>query len=130
MDHICAFISGTHRVLRNIRLDIAQSQVIACVQHTAISISASLYQVVFALLCCGNKHFRTIKMLCQQCLRYLRSKIPQVYDQRVASGFPDILQCLDHMDLALHDADRTLIDIPCIVLFAVRVHQCFSAVHG
>ena len=61
-------------------------------------------------------------MLCQQCLGDLRSKIAEVYDQCITPGRLHILQCLHHMYFALHDADRTFIDVILSVLFRVSVH--------
>ena len=42
MNHICALCSGSYRILRNICMDIAQLQVVACVQHTAVSIATAI----------------------------------------------------------------------------------------
>ena len=103
MDHICALVCGSDRILRNISLDIAQCQIVACIQHAAVSISASLNQVILALLCCGNKHFRPVKMFCQQSLGNLRSEVSKIYNQRITAGCLDVLKCLHHMDLTLYD---------------------------
>ena len=42
MNHICALCSGSYRILRNICMDVAQFQVVACVQHTAVSVATTI----------------------------------------------------------------------------------------
>ena len=68
MNPVRAFRRGPHRVLRDVGLHIAQLQVIACIQHTAICVAAPAHQVVLALLGSRYVHGRAVKMLCQQCL--------------------------------------------------------------
>ena len=85
MNPVCAFCCGTHGILRDVSLHIAQLQVIACVQHTAVSIAASAHQVVLALLGRRYVHGRTVEMLCQQSLGNLRSEVSKIYTQRVTA---------------------------------------------
>ena len=61
-------------------------------------------------------------MLRQQCLCNLRSEIAEVYDKCLTPGSLHILQRLNHMYLALHDTDRTFIDVILSVLFRISVN--------
>ena len=69
-------------------------------------------------------------MLGEQRLGDFRAEVAEVNDKRVAAGVLDILERLNHVDLALDDADRTFIDFRGAVLFRVGLHQRLSAVDG
>src|SRR5699024_2944403 len=129
VDHICALFSSAHRILRYVRFHITQLQIITCIEHTAICVATPLYKVVLSLFCCCHKHFRSIKMFRKQCFRYLRAKVSKIYNKCIAPCFLDILKCLHHMDLTLHDTDRTLIDCSFTVFLLIRIDQCFSPVY-
>ena len=129
VDHVRALLSSPHRIFRNIGPDIAQLQIIAGVEHTAVCVSSAAYQIVLALFCGSREHNRSVKMFGQQGLGDLRSEVSKVYAQRVASCFLDIFQRLHHMNLALNNADRALIDILCRIFFAISFYKSFSAVY-
>ncbi len=128
MNHVSALGSGSHRILGDISADLAQAQVVAGIQHAAVRVSSAVGQIVLALLGSRAEHLRAVKMLREQCLRDLRAKVSKIDHKGVASRFPDVLKSLDHMDLALDDADRTFIDIIRAVLRGVRVDQSLPAV--
>ena len=130
MDHIRTVLCITYRIFRNIGFYITKLQVIACIQHTAVSISTSLAEIILCFLSCCDKHLRSLKMLCKKGLRNLRSEVSKIYTECVTACFFDILQSLDHMDLTLYDTDRTFVDILCIVFLCVSVYKSFSPVYG
>ena len=128
MDHIRALSGCSYRILRNISLYAAQSQVVAGVQHTAVSVSASVLQIILGFLSCRAEHLRSFEVLCKQGLGDLRPEVSKINDQRVAACLLDVFKGLDHMDLTLDDTYRTLIDVIGVVLCLVRIDQCFSSV--
>ena len=128
MNHIGALLRSSDGVLRNICLNIAQRQIVAGIQHAAVSVSASADQASLrGLLSCSHEHFRTVKMLCKKCFRDLGTKVPKIDNKGIAAGFLNIRKCLKHMHFALDDADRAFIDIRIIVFFPVSFHQGFSS---
>ena len=130
MDHICTVLCITYRILRNICFYVTKLQVVACVQHTAVSISTSLAKIILCFLCCCDEHLRSFEMFCKKCLGNLRSEVSKIYAKCITSCFFDIFKSLDHMDLTLYDTDRTLIDIFCIVFLCVSIYKSFSSVYG
>ena len=108
---------------RNISFYVAKLQIVACVQHTAVSISTSLAKIILCFLCCCDEHLRSLEMFCKKCLRNLRSEVSKIYTECVTACFFDILQSLDHMDLTLYDTDRTFVDILCIVFLCVSFYK-------
>ena len=69
-------------------------------------------------------------MFRKKCLGNFRTKIAEVYTERVTTGFLDIFQCLYHMDLALHDTDGAFINIFRVIFCPVSFHKRFSPVYG
>ena len=66
MDHVSTVLGIPYRILRDICLDVAQRQVVAGIEHTAVCVAASLAQIIPGLLSGCHKHLRSVKMLCQQ----------------------------------------------------------------
>ena len=130
MDAVRTFGCRSHRVLGNISLHIAQFQIVACVQHTAVGIPAAAHQIILALLRSRNIHGRSFKMLCQKCLGNLGSEISKINAERIAAVGPDVFQGLHHVNLTLHDADRTFVDVLLAVFGLVGLHQSLSPVNG
>ena len=126
-DHIRTFFCCPDGIFRNICFHIAQLQIVAGIEHTAVRIPSSLDQVASSFFCSGYKHLRSVKMLCKQGLRNLRSEVSKIYHQSIAACFFDILQSLYHMDLTLHDADRTFINILFPVFCLISLHQGFPS---
>ena len=130
MNHIRAFSCVPHRIFRYVSLYVPQFQVIAGIEHSAIGISAAVQQVAARLLCRRQEHLWPVKMLCKQGLRYLRPEVAKIDRQCIAPGFPYVLQCLHHMDLALYNTDRTFIDSFLPVFLLISLHQILSSRHG
>ena len=130
MNHIGTFTGKAHRVLGNVRAHIAQLQVIAGVQHSAVCIAAALNQAVLVLFSGGHEHLGAVEVLGQQGFGNFRTEVAQIDAQRIAAGFLDILQRLHHVDFALHNTDGALINILCVIRRFVSFYQGFSAVYG
>ena len=128
MDHIRALRGRSYRVFRNICPDRTQPQVVAGVQHTAVCVSSSIGQIVLALLGGSAEHLRTLEMLRKKRLRDLRAEVSKVDHDGVAACLLHILKRLDHLGLALDDADRTFIDVIRAILCGVSLNEGFPAV--
>ena len=129
MNHIRAVLCVSNRIFRNVSFYVAKLQVIACVQHTAICVSTSLTEIILCLLCCCDKHFRSVEMLCKKCLGDLRTKVSKVYTKSVAACFFDVFKSLNHMNLALYNTDWTFINILCVIFLCVGLNKSFSSVY-
>ena len=128
MNHICTFFRAANRFFRNISFCVSQCQIVACIQHSTVSISSSLYQIFF--LRCSNNDCRSIKSLHKHCLCNLWSKISKIHTQSITSCLFKIVQCLQHMNLTLHNANWTFINIFLSVFILIRSYQIFSSVYG
>ena len=128
VDHIRALLSISDRIVRNIRVDVAKGNIVAGVQHTAVCISASVHQILLALLCRRAEHLRSVKMLCEKGLGDLRSEVAEENTQCIAACFFDILQRIHHIDFALNDGDRTLVDVVLIILLLICLDERLSSV--
>ena len=130
MDHIRTFPGSSHRIFRDICLDVTELQVVACIQHTAVCIPASLNQIISSLFCRCHEHLRSVKMFCKERLCNLRSKVSKINDQRITSGLFDVFQRLYHVDLTFHDTDRTFVNIVIPVFCFVCIYKGFSSCYG
>ena len=128
MNHVSTFLGVPNRILGNVSPNISQGQIVACIKHTAVCISAAIQQVSLALLRSCNKHLRAVKIFCQHGLRNLRPEIAQIYAKGIAARSLDILQSLLHVDLTLHDTDRTFINILRRILFRICFYKRFPSV--
>ena len=128
MDHVCALFRIAYRIIRDVALCIAKSQVVGSIQNTAVSIAAAVDQIVLGLLSCCAEHLRSIEMLRKKSLGNFRSEVSKIYAQSVAVILLDVLERVHHVDFALDDCDGTLIDVCSIVLLRVSCYQSFSAV--
>ena len=129
VNHVRALVSGADRVFRNVNLYIAQLQVVAGVQHAAICVAAAVHEVFCGFFRGRTEHNGAVKVLCKQRLGNFRTEVAKVNDKRVAACVLYVFKCLYHVDLALHDTDRALIDICCTVFICVGLYQCLSSVY-
>ena len=130
MDHVCTIFCITNRVLRNVCFYITKLQVVACIQHTTVSIPTSLAKVILCFFCCSDEHFRSIEMFCKKCLGDFRSEVSKIYTKCITSCFFDIFQSLNHMNFTLYDTDWTFVDVFCIIFFSISFYKSFSSVYG
>ena len=130
MDHVSAVFRVADRIFGDISADITELQVVACVEHAAECIAASLDQVILGLLGSCTEHLGAVKMLSQKSLGDFGTEVSEVDAECVAACSLDVCESLYHMDLALDDTDRTFINVRFVVLGFVSVYKHFSAVHG
>ena len=92
-DHLSAFFSRSHRVGGDVGAEMAHTQVVGAVQHTAVGVAASVDQVAVAF---GSRdaHRRTVEFLDQQRFRGLGAEVAEVDHQRVAAGLLHVFQRL------------------------------------
>ncbi len=127
VDHVRALLRVAHRVLRNIRLHVAELQVVARVQHAAVGVAAVARKDGDVLLRRRAEHLRSVEVLRKQRLGDLRPEVAEVDAERVAVMSLDVGQRVDHVDLALDDGDRTLVDILRVILFRIGLHERLSS---
>ena len=129
MNHICTFLSSSNRILWDISLNIAEFKVVACIEHTTVSITTvvdktSVKSVFFRG---SNEHLRSVKVLGKKCLRNFRTEVSKVNNKSVASGFLDILKSLYHMYFAFYDTYRTFVNILSIIFVCVSLYKILSS---
>ena len=105
-------------------MQVAQFQVVACVQHSAVSVSTSAYQVVAGFLSGSYDHARSVEVFYQQSFCGLRSEVSKVNNQSVASCFVYFSQSFHHIFFALYYG-RTFVDFS-----VVCSYDSFSSVLG
>ena len=100
--HLLGNLLGvSHRVLGDITLQATQAQVIGTVEHAAVGVSPAVDQVSVPFGG-GHKHAGTVKILGDQGLRGLRTKVAQEYGQGVAARSLHFFHCLEHVLLIFH----------------------------
>ena len=128
MDEFSAVSSVAHGLLGDVSAGLAQGEGVAGVQHTAVGIATTVDQVVLGLLSSGAEHGGAVEVLGQHGLGDLGTEVAQIDHEGVAASLVDILQGLLHVDLALHDADRTLVDVGSTELLCVSLHEGLATV--
>ncbi len=113
-DHLCDLGAGAHRILRDKGFQMAHTQVVRAVQHTAVGVSTAVDQVAVAL---GGSHIHTgaVKVSGNQCFRRLRAEIAQENHQGVAAGLFHIRNCRKHILFIFHRG-LALIDVKPLLL--------------
>ena len=110
MNHLSALSSVANGLLRDVSASLAQRQSLASVQHTAVSVTTTVDQVILSLLSSSAEHGGTLEPVGDHGLRNLGTEVAQVNAERITSGLLDILKSLLSVNLTLNDTDRTLID--------------------
>ena len=123
-DHGCYVFCIANRVLRNVCVQVAQFQVVACVQNAAVCIAASAYKVVAGLFCCCYYHARSVEVFYKQGFLGLRSEVSKVYNKCITLCFFQVFECVHHVDFILDD-DWTFVDFSVVCFY-----DCFSSVLG
>ena len=120
-DHLSYFFRCSYRIFRDVCFQVTKLQVIACIQHTAVGVSTSLYQIISVFFCCCNYHTRPVKIFYQQSLCSLRTEVSKIDNQGITSCFLYLFQRFLHIQLALYYS-WTFVQFP----FISRCH-CFSS---
>ena len=103
-DHISDFLSGADRILRNMSADLAHTEVVRAVEHTAVSVATSINQVFAGFLSGSSVHDRAVKTLCNQGFRGFRAEVAEEYAQSITSGFLNLIDCLQHIQFILNSS--------------------------
>ncbi len=108
-NHLRNVISGSYRILRNIALEVAHSEVVGAVQHTAVSIAAAVDHVAVTLGS-SHEHYGAVEVLSDQSLGSLGTEVAEENYKCVALSLLNILNRLEHIKLVLHSYG-TLIEV-------------------
>ena len=100
--HFCNIFGCSDRVGRDIRFQVAHTEIVRAVQHTAVSVAASADKVVARLLGCRRVHHRSVKILCNKRFGSLGTKVPQEHNQRVAARCFRLIDSLEHIDFVFN----------------------------
>ena len=131
MDHVRDIIRVTDRIFRNIGADIAECEIVACVQHAAVRIASALNaERILGFFCSRAEHLRAVEMLRKKSLGNFRAEVAEIDAERIAAILSDILEGVDHVNFTLDDRDRTLIEILRVVFLCVGLCNSLSSVNG
>ena len=130
MNHLCTLGCVADRLLRNISTSLAQTQGLAGIQHTAVSIATTVDQIVLSLLCSGTEHGGTLEPVSYHGLRYLGTEVAKVYTESVTSGLLYIGKSLLSVNLALNDADGALVDTILAKFFFILGNHSLTTVNS
>src|SRR5699024_3629998 len=88
---------GAHGILGDDSLQLAQTQVIGAVQHTAVSVAAAVTQVVAVLFGSSHIHHRAVELLGNQGLGGLGTKVAQENHQCITFSSPGLSNGFQHI---------------------------------
>ena len=129
VDHVSAILSVADRILRDISLYISEMEIVACVEHSTVSISSAVLKISLALFSSCAEHLGSFEVLSKKSLGDFGTEVSEIYTKSFTSGLLYILKSIDHIDLALNDTDRTLIDVSCIILLGISLNKSLAAVN-
>ena len=110
MDELSAMGSIANGLLGDICTGLTQRQCLAGIQHTAVSITTAVDEVVLGLFSSSAEHGGSLEPVSNHGLRNLRTEVAQIYTKGVATSLLHISKSLLSVNLTLNDTDRTLID--------------------
>ena len=126
-DHVGTFGGGADGVGGDVRLDAAQFEVVACVEHAAVGVAAVVFEHGGVLLRRGAEHDGAARLLApllrEQRLRNFRPEVAEVHGEGVAARRLDVFERLHGLHFALDDAHGALVNIRSGVLFCIRPDQ-------
>ena len=102
------FLCGTAGIFGNVHSLVAQSQIVAGVEHTAECVAASVVQVAVSFGSAGI-HQWTIKHVRNHGFRCFRSEVTEINTQGIDAGGFDIFDSFAGIQFIFH-ADRTFIE--------------------
>ena len=128
MDHISYFGSCSNGIFGDICLYIAELEVVACVEHTAVSVASVVDKSVAAVVLGSRyEHSGTVKVLCKKGLGSLGTEVSEVYNDSVAACCVNFVESLSHILLVL-DNSRTLEYVSSVILLGVSLDYSLLAV--
>ena len=128
MNHVCAVLGIAHRIVRDISLGVPKGQIVARIQHAAVSITASVNEILLGFLGSGAEHLRAVKVLGQQGFRNLRTEVAEIDAEGVAAVCFDVVQGIYHINFGLDDGHRAFVNVFGTVLPGIGLDQGLSAV--
>ena len=79
--HISNFGSSTNRILGNVSSYASQLEVVAGIEHTAVSVASVVDKCIAAVILSScNEHCRAVEILSEQCFRGLGTEVAKVYN--------------------------------------------------
>lgn len=72
--------------------------------------------------------FERLKQIQLRIFLDFNTQVIELLDRRIAARFLHILQRLHHMNLALHDTNRTFVNIRRLIFRRIRLHQRFASI--
>ena len=102
-DHRGDFVGHADRIIRDVRPQLAQADVVGGVEHAAIGIAASVDEIFSCLLGGGREHDRAVEALGQDGRRPFGAEVAQEDDQGVDAGRLDFVQGLEGVLLVFDD---------------------------
>ena len=100
-DLVRQLIRRADGIFRDVALQVAHTQIVGAVQHTAVSVAAAVNHVAVAFRRC-HKHARAVEILCNQRFGGFRAEVAEEHDRRVALVRLQLLNRLEHVLLVLH----------------------------
>ncbi len=98
-------------------------EVVAAVEHTAISVAAAVDHVAVALSG-RDEHAGAMELLGDECLGGLRSKVAKEHDEGVAASLAHFLDSLEHILLVLYCG------LAVIYLALISLHDILATLGG
>ena len=130
VDQVSAVSGVADRIFRDVRLHAAELEVVAGVEHAAERVATVTHETVAGFLAGRAEHDGTVEVLGEHGLGDLRAEVAEVDAEGVAFVLLEVLEGLEHVDLALDDADGTFIDVALAVLRLIGVDESAAAVDG
>jgi len=130
MDHISYFGSCAYGIFGDISLDAPELEVVACVEHSAVSIASVVNESVAAvILSSRNEHCRAVEVFSEERFGSFGTEVAEIYDDSVAACSLYICESLSHIQFVF-DNYGTFVKSICTVLFCIRLNDSFPAVLG
>ena len=100
-DLVGQFSGGAHGVFRDIALQVAHTQVVGAVQHTAVCVAAAIDHVSVAFSS-SHEHHGTVEVTGDQGFRGFRAEVAQEHAGSVAAGGVELFHSLEHVFFILN----------------------------
>ena len=115
-DHIRNFIRISNGILGYVSPDIAKSEVVACVEHTAESIASAVNEVIAEFFRCRCEHNGQTELLCKESFSRFGSEVSEVDNKRINACFSEVVKGAEHIVFILNSYG-TFVNVD-ILLFA------------
>ena len=134
MYHVSYFGCSADGIFWNVSLNASQLEVVACIEHTAVSIASVINQCIAAVVLSGGyEHSGTVEVLSQQSFGCFGTEVAQINDQCVTASGIYFIKCLTHVLLVLDNGgtyEQTLSAIFCGISLSNGISSVFGQAHG